>query len=408
MQLGKGDRLRLAGYRAKYRLAETEPVAFTAGFLLLRGAVGLEFDDRRIPVPVIALQGMVDDFPFLTAAGGRNRRYPIDLACHPRAGSEVRSVPLWLTPSLVAESDQRTLELDVQWDDFGHEDEPLEIDHITEFRLVVPVAWGTVRAIRPGRGVQTSQQSYSKAQELENPDEFVRVIRMTGVRLPETATKARRWRLAIDFEDRIETSDTIRGTLNVLFQRAVSGVSAVEVHHPLGGPRSWAGSPDITTRVVADFSLSLAKVCYQDTHVVPDPRRAEQNGKHGTAELADVIPNHETVARLTDALSASEYYVKRVVENPGSTGPRSDVISRYWDIAGRYYESVFPVEFRIVLTGEEVYAGQHEAVGGTTNVKITVRGVYANPDMKKLIESVWEQLHEQTLSVLDAARHPHS
>lgn len=406
MQLGKGDRRRLAGYREKYRLTENEPVAFSSGFLLLRGAVGLEFDDRRIPVPVIALQGMVADFPFLTSAGGRNRRYPIELAYHLRAGSEVRSVPLWLTPSLVAESDRRTLELDLQWEDFGQPDEPLEIDHITEFRLVVPVAWGNVRKIYLDRGVQTSHQSYGRAPDPDDPDEFVRVIRVTGIRLPRAATKARRLRLFVDFEDRIETSDTIRGSIDVLFQHAVSGVSAVEVHHPLGGPRSRADdvTAAMTTRVIANFSLSLAKVCYQDSHVVPDPRRTGENGKPGTTELVGVIPNHETVARLTDALSASEYYVKRVVENPGSTGPGTGMISRYWDIAGRYYESVFPVEFRIVLTGEEEHDGHHEATRGTTHVTITVRGVYANPDMRKLIESVWEQLYEQTLSVLETPR----
>lgn len=407
MQISKADRRRLARYREKYRLAETEPVAFSAGFLLLRGAVGIEFDNLRVPVPVIALQGMVADFPFLTSDGGRSRRYQVDLTHHLRRGSEVRSVPLWLTPSLVSESDQRTLELDVQWDDFGHEDQPLEIDHITEFRLVVPVGWGNVRRIDLGRGVQTSQQSYGREPDPDDPEEFVRLIRMTGIRLPRSTMKARRLRLFIQFEDRIETSDSIRGSLNILFRRAVSGVSAVEVHHPLGGRRRWEsnGIDDVNTRLLADFSLSLAKVCYQDTHVVPDPRCTnEDSDKHGTYELPNVIPDYNTVATLTDALSASEYYVKRVVENPSSAGPGTDVVSRYWDIAGRYYECVFPVEFRIVLIGEERRAGTHEALGGTTKVRITVRGVYANPEMKKLIESVWDQLHQQTLDVLDGSR----
>jgi len=218
---------------------------------------------------------------------------------------------------------------------------------------------------------------------------------------------ARRLRLSVKFENQIDTTDTIRGSIDVLFHRALSGVSAVEVYHPLGGRRGWTENGktvDTQTRVVADFALSLAGVHYQDTRVVPDPRRAEDDDKHVTDELANVIPDYETVANLTNALSASGYYVKRVIENPQSTGPRANVVSRYWDIAGRHYERVFPVEFRIVLTGEELYGGENQAMDGTTRVTVAVRGVYANPDMENLIESVWDQLRKQTVDVLQASR----
>lgn len=408
MMLRKADRDRLARYREKYQLAEDEPVPYSAGYLVLRGAVGLEFDNSRIPVPVIALRGMVADYPFLGPDGGRNRRYQVDLNHHLRRGSEVREIPLWLTPSLVAESDQRTLELDVQWDAFGHEDEPLEIDHITALRLVVPVGWGNIREIDLGENVQTSQRSFRREPDTEDPEEFVHLIKMTGIRLPRTAVAARRLRLLVHFEEQVETADTIRGSVDMLFRRALSGVSTVEVHHPLGGRRTWAKNEkdragqviDSHTRVVADFSLSLAGVRYQDTRVVPDPRRSEDDDKHVTDVLPNVIPDYETVLNLTNALSTSGYYVKRVIENPQSTGPRTNVLSRYWDISGRYYERVFPVGFRIVLTGEELYAGENRAMGGTTRVTVAVHGVYANNEMEALIEQVWDELRKQTLEVL--------
>jgi len=236
----------------------------------------------------------------------------------------------------------------------------------------------------------------------------VHLIKLTGIRLPKRAAETRRLRLFVHFENQIETVDTIRGDIDLLFHRALSGVSTVEIHHPLGGQRTWAkgkaGKPgqaiDTHTRVIAGFSLSLAGVRYQDTRVVPDPRRSEDDDKHVTDVLPDVIPDYETVLKLTNALSTSGYYVKRVVENPQSTGPRTNVLSRYWDISGRYYERVFPVGFRIVLTGEELYAGENRAMGGTTKITVAVHGVYANNEMEDLIERVWDQLHKQTLEVL--------
>jgi hypothetical protein len=413
MVLRNADRNRLGRYRHKYDLDPDDPVPYSAGFVVLRGPVGLTFDDQRFLAPVFALRGMVSELPFLVSEGRRSlRRYPIDLTHRLRTGLEVESIPLWLTPSLVPESDRRALNLDIQWDpEFGHEDRVLEIDHISDIRVLAPVGWGAVQDIALDDGAQASRRSFAKTADPDDPDESVYLIKMSGIRLPRAAKDKCRLTLRIQFEGKIETADSIRGSLDMRFRHALSGVSEVEVYHALGSARHWkrngAGEDDrtaeITTTVTADFWLSLAKVRYQDTLVVPDPRLPQCNPEHAPEELPHVVPDHRTVAALTDALSGSDYYVKRVVENPGSNGPGVDETRRYWDITGRHYWRLFPIEFRITLTGNE------DGVNGNTMVAVAVRGVYTDPDtntgttdpaMKSIIEQTWQNLRDQTVTTL--------
>jgi hypothetical protein len=411
MTLRTADRDRLDSYREKYRLTEEEPVPFSSGFVVLRGPVGLEFDNRHVRVPVFALQGMVHELPFLTSGSGvRNRRYQIDFTHHLRPGLEIRSIPLWLTPAIVAESDRRTLELDIQWDkDFGYEDRLLEIDRINEIQLIAPIGWGAVRGIEVDKGVQVSRRSFCRTDDPDDPDEVVHLIKMSGVRLPRAAKDNCRLRLVVQFEDRVDIADSIRGSLDMRFRHALSGVSEVQVYHALGAQRRWtrngtaaAGrTTETATTVTADFSLSLAKVRYQDTLMVPDPRLPKADPKRAPVELAQVIPDHRTVAALTDALSNNNCYVKRVGENPGSDGPGIDEVRRYWDISGRCYHRLFPIEFRITLTGQEFQGEGDDAVDGNTTVAVAVRGVYTDSVMKKIIEQTWQNLHEQTVKALE-------
>ena len=123
-------------------------------------------------------------------------------------------------------------------------------------------------------------------------------------------------------------------------------------------------------------------------------------------ELAGVVPDHRTVAALTDALSNNDCYVKRVVENPGSNGPGAEEVRRYWDITGRCYRRLFPIEFRITLTGQEFDNDDGNAVKGNTTVAVAVRGVHTDPGMKKIIEQTWQNLYEQTVRALQDVSRP--
>ncbi len=76
------------------------------------------------------------------------------------------------------------------------------------------------------------------------------------------------------------------------------------------------------------------------------------------------------------------------------------MVNRVWDIAGRWYEGVFPVDFHMTLTGEEEYQGAIRAHAGNTIARISVQGSYANPKMQAQIEAKWDELHRIVRKIL--------
>jgi hypothetical protein len=94
-----------------------------------------------------------------------------------------------------------------------------------------------------------------------------------------------------------------------------------------------------------------------------------------------------------------------VIENPPRSGRRADLVQRYWDIAGRRYEGVYPIDFHIILTGEEVYSGEIRPERGTTKVRIVVKGAFTDDEMDTRIGDEWKRLRELALETLG---HPDS
>jgi hypothetical protein len=396
MSLGKPDRDRLAKYRRAYRLAPGADIWYSAGYLVLRGPAGLEFLDGTQDI-LVPLTGNVTERPFLTAIDTRRTaKWPTTLTYRPRVAPDVTNIPVWLTPSLVPASDQRTLELELQWSDFGPEDKPLVISRIESMKLNVPISWGTVDRVTH----QGNRATVGKEPNPDDADQFVRTIELPPLTLTEQNQREQSLNISIRFENRIELSDTIRGTMTVSFKGTVSGLVGISFHHPLGYRRQRR-TDSVRTQLLIDFTLSLSGIRYQDTRVVPDRKRPRDQDKRETIDFPQVIPDHNTVVELTNAMSRQGYYVKRVVENPPrSGGRRADVLSRFWDIGGRRYNGVYPIDFHVVLTGEEVYRGEIRAHTGKTKVEIAVQGAYASPAMEARIEKEWKQLYELTAYAL--------
>jgi hypothetical protein len=163
--------------------------------------------------------------------------------------------------------------------------------------------------------------------------------------------------LSIQFEGQVNPEDEISGQLEAAMQGTLSGVTGVWLSNSLGARRGHTGEATIKTRLDMNFRLSLASIRYQAIRVVPD-RAAEDSDRDSYADEFAVVPGDETVIALTNAMSEEGYYVKHVIENPPRSGRRADLVQRYWDIAGRRYEGVYPIDFHIILTGEEVYSGE--------------------------------------------------
>jgi hypothetical protein len=93
-----------------------------------------------------------------------------------------------------------------------------------------------------------------------------------------------------------------------------------------------------------------------------------------------------------------------VVEHaPYRDDSRADVVNRVWDIAGRFYTGVFPIDFDIHVRGEEIQ-GASGVSAGKSAVQVIVKGSYAtggNADgrMRESIENKWDDLHRKVMKV---------
>lgn len=76
-------------------------------------------------------------------------------------------------------------------------------------------------------------------------------------------------------------------------------------------------------------------------------------------------------------------------------------MQRYWDIAGRRYEGVYPIDFHVILTGEEVHSGDTRPESGTTRVRIVVKGAHTDDEMDTRINDEWKRLRDLTGEILN-------
>jgi hypothetical protein len=384
--LGRSDRDRVQRYRRKHGLTDNMDIDFHLGFAVLRGraALALEHGSGAHDERVLALKGRVLDCAFLHGESARaTRAWRKELEYEVPELPGGGKLPISLTPSLVQAADRRALDLDFQWTELQTADgrSRLAIDRVETLELRVPVDWGDVRHVE-GEAVLGITDGTDAGQPVSQT--------ITWLPQPVPSSK-RQQRFAVRFDQPVDLGGTIRGRVEVSLKGAISGLQGVDLYYPLGSRRPDR-SADIRTRVEAEFELSLASVRYQDTRIVPDERWPEDANKDRTVEFKGVIPDHTTIVELTKAISGERYYVKRVLENPPRIGGRANLVNRFWDISGRIYRGVYPVDFHLVVTGEEIYDDNGRAEAGTTNTTLTVQGAFASPQMKERVEDYWHQL----------------
>jgi hypothetical protein len=453
MTLTDADRRRPQKYRDRYDLPSTEPTEFSAGFGVIEGDAGIKLEPEPgqgcslLPDGMgLAFAGKVNGHPLFTRgeskpAAERDDKRPagewsIHVPYSLQGAHPPTSMPIWLVPSLVPDTDRRTLELDVHWvtlsDDLrpGGKHHPLTLDMLELIELVVPTEWGDVESVAPDASVwnpspdRTRKIQWKRLRVTKQERSKILTIRFAkpvklqpGSQQDQGANQENRSRFHL------------RGKIQASFSGTLSGVEGFAIYRPLGYPwkRSNADGKveqNAKTDVSVDFDLSLNSIRYQKVLVIPGSSQEDQGEKTAerpeVKEFAGVVPDYRTVIELTNRMS-SNYYVKRVIENPPSVGGRANLLNRFWDIAGRYYDGVYPIDFHVTLIGEENYAGSLHAHTGSTAVRLTVQGMYvddtvdavgaatADPagyaekaTMKDQIETQWDNLYNLIESTLNA------
>jgi hypothetical protein len=386
---GRPDRDRLDRYVRKH--ATSRNTRFCAGCLILHGPIDIA-SQPDLTGPIRRLEGTTGAYPVFRAEDP-HASSPFSLALTYRLAREpvIREGPVWVTPSIVPESDQRALDLDIQWVDLGPRDNRLRLDVIELIQLQYPERWGKVEKASH-RAIQSGA-----AEDCGGP-EALRRVEWRQVLPTELERQDRQLKLTIRFEGKILAEDQVSGCLEATLKGALSGLDKVRLYSSLGKRREdWRGAA-IRTRIEAAFKLSLRSIRYQDVLIVPQRGAIDDDDN---AEQFGVIPNDDMVIGLTNALSEN-YYVKRVIEHPPRSGGRADHVQRYWDIAGRRYDGVYPIDFHMVLTGEEIHRGGIRPVAGTTKITIVVQGAHSNDEMKARIKGEWDALHDLTTETMRA------
>jgi hypothetical protein len=394
-------------HRQKQDLQTAAEVTFSAGSLVVSGPGRLGFATRKAngaAAMVLPLRSVAADHQVLADVAGRGDprwthtiEYTVDA---PAPGS---SMPVWITPSLSPGSGGRALELDVHWrltdpmDPTADRAAPPLAEQIEELRLSVPAAWGEV-------------ENYGGAEQLTMSDAVDGRRDIVWERADPKILPSERGRchLSVAFQRRIvddrepDVAPVVHGTLKMAFAKALSGAAGVQVH-AAGGARRMDGASrrcKIRTNVELDIHMDLSDLRYQDVRTVPDPVRDGSEQHNERRKFPGVVPDHQTVALLTDVLSDQGYYVKTVVENPAQAGREPRTFDRFWDVTGRWYNGVHPINFHMVITGEEVRQGVPGRASSTT-VRLTVWGTYATDDMEQDIVAEHVQLWDRIRACLD-------
>ncbi|MGO9082041.1 MAG: hypothetical protein ACLQDY_23900 [Streptosporangiaceae bacterium] len=396
---------RMKQYRRKYLIAEGAPVTFNAGFALLQGPVGLNLAAAQ-PLVLDAgtglwFRGDVSGHDLFAATAGRHEgEWQPNVTYQLQDGRKPKTIPLWIVPSLVPGSDQRTLQIDLHWTPLSDGRGPV-IELFDRIQLAVPVGWGNMENADPGNAATTAPTQGENFRIIDWQQVPPKDPDHNYSQLQERRSRS----LTIRFERPIPPQSTLAGRIEATFEGTLSGVTGIGLYLPGGRHAERQLVPSAKTRVMVDFTVSLGAIRYQDDRMVPDENNADDENRSRLDEFAGVVPNYSVIIRLTDAISKDDYYVKSVIEHtPYRDDSRADVLNRVWDIAGRFYTGVFPIDFDIHVRGEEIQ-GASGASAGKTAVQVTVKGSYAtggNADgrLRESIENKWDDLHSKVMKVL--------
>ena len=192
----------------------------------------------------------------------------------------------------------------------------------------------------------------------------------------------------------------LSGELTLEFKGALSKLEKVTYFSPLGHPRAekkrddtWDKEEEVklsrTTKVDIKFKLCLDSVIGQE--LVTDQANISSNS---------IYPDHKMIKSLADNLSKSKFYVKRIIENrPHTKKGNANIMNRYWDISGRVYDQLFPIDFHIIVTGSEYREGF-----GRTHIEINVQGKASNPQIRDEIVAVKDMLLQRADLILNSTK----
>ena len=373
-ELDSAERARVKAYRRRFRIAESDNLDFRAGFALLKGRFSGILTGRPVNAErhghVLRLDGRVHEQAFLRGDNTRTAsQWNVSASYSLPAPS---TLPVRLIPHLVEARNERTLELELQWDDL----DGLTDVEITELRVETPRPWGAV--------VQASDGALTNLVAGDGTDAGT-VLKWHAPPLDSHQRQVRRRSFDVHCERNLDQTRALRGQATLTWKGAISRLEGIALFFPLGRPDA-RGTLSIKSSVVVDFELSLAGLRYQEVRIVPDAQNPQDRDRGEPIRSLEIMPNSALVDVLTTALLEAGYLVYQVVESPPQADNRRGVVFRQWDVKGRTYHGVCAVDFHVGVRGE---------IGGKAlqvELKLTTRGLATQSAGERTIERTWRQL----------------
>jgi len=386
LQFSHRDKERIGAYLKKYNLIMNRAIPFHAGFLVLKGAPAIEFEDPGLFVDnrpnTIALQGTVGDQPFLFDDDARHDSNWTKRFIYTVAGDKPNNLPVQIIPTLAHEGAQRAINLVVQVSPELIGSKHVGIIRVEKLTLYAPQRLSKVAMIQPSAVIAVVTGDDPNAEHQQE-------ITWKDVSIKSNQRRECRQTFYVRFENKIEPSTQFRGKLTLSLSDTLSTLDHINFYYAWGQKRAENITLQKKTYLYLDFELNLNGLRFQE--MASDSAQLVRVG---------VVPNHAIIAKLTDDLNDAGVYVKRVIENPARTSKEgAHITNRYWDIAGRYYEGVYPIDFHLVMTGEDAHGRPADS---KVQVDVTVQGVVTDEEMRRKVTYLLARLTAITENTIDS------
>lgn len=408
LRLTPADKTRLEEYKSKYGVPSKEIVHYHAGFLMFEGQPHIEINHPPEKAPaanLIVLDGDVNEQPYLSGAVGSSN--PV---CLESLGYEIflpegkeenwLNLPLRLVPLFGENGNSRQLRLELQFNpgDFlylprvkpGTEKEGAVLSR----DQLVSVEEIHVDFDAEDFGKPVSEGLVSEFRSVVNGQErpFYRVT-WRGMWFQAGEEVSRIKLPPIRFSQAIPSNAKLLGSLRIRVPALRSGMKRVNYFSALGNPvgnSEYSDQPypfQGSTVIHLKYDLALEKL--QRTWWISLPKGqipadiSESIEIIRSPKLKYQVPlEPETIRGLLlkfgefgDAHIDKHFNsLKRVVQDPPRTSDQDARRNRwYWNIRGRRYKNSLPIDFHLIVSGEDT-SNNAMYREGFTEVEIMVQG----------------------------------
>lgn len=213
------------------------------------------------------------------------------------------------------------------------------------------------------------------------------------------------------FQNKFGPDTHLTGSLQIRVPALISGISAVQYISSLGFPvkDKRDTSRDLPfigyTIIELEFDLALNKLPISNPKVHLESLKNGHQSSEGCEKFYYAgSPTPEHVQKFLDAISQgpstsgdSYMYLRSVVQDPKRVTEDPDARHMwYWDVTGRYYYEVTPIDFHLVIYGNE-----GEGENSRTYVELSVKSFLcenekeACGELKGILKDTFEKIQAQ-------------